>query len=43
LKNFRDSDAIQEYNSAIIFLSCVKYQEPPTAIDFSTSLTARQF
>ena len=36
-EKFRDSEAIQEYNS--IFLCCVKYQGPPTAINFSTSLT----
>jgi len=43
LKNYRDSEAIQEYNSIIMFLCCVKYQGPPMATDFSTSLTVYQF
>jgi len=36
---FRSDTRIQLY---IIFLCCVKYQGPPTAIDFSTSLTVCQ-
>jgi len=41
LKNFRDSEAIHEYNS--MYLRCVKYQGPPTATDFFTSFTVFQF
>ena len=33
----------KRYNSAIIFLCCVKYQGPPTATGLSTSLTVCQF
>ena len=36
LKNFRDSEAIQEHNS-IIFLCFVKYEGHTTTTDFSTS------
>ena len=37
---FRTDTRIQLY---IIFLCCVKYQGPPTATDFSASLTVFQF
>jgi len=36
LKNFRDSETIQEHNS-IIFLCFIKYEGHPTTTDFSTS------
>ena len=37
-----DSDSDTRIQLYIIFLCCVKYQGPPTAIDFSTSLTVCQ-
>ena len=42
-EKFRDSEEIQEHNSTIIFLYCIKYQGPPTVSDFSTNLTVCQF
>jgi len=41
-EKFRDSEAIQEYNSNI-FLYSFKYQGPTTATNSSTRLTVCQF